>query len=95
MTAPCGKSASSKAEGAALVADPEDWYDGFRAAIRAVREQTGGGYDADVEREAVAQLLEDALVAHGGKVTAACEPPKQRGDQSLPAGNATSQTEDS
>jgi hypothetical protein len=54
----------------------DDWYDGFRAAIRAVREQTGGGYDAEVEREATAQRLEDALVVSGGRVTAACEPPR-------------------
>lgn len=60
----------------------ENWYDGFRAAIRAVREQAGGGYDAEVEREATAQRLEDALVAHGGKVTRACEPPTD-----VPRGN--------
>lgn len=56
----------------------ETFCDGFRAAIRALREISGGGYDAEVEREAAAQVLEDRLRDIGGKITAACSPPARR-----------------
>lgn len=41
------------------------YLDGYFDAVQAIRDIEGGGYDSEVEREAVAMRLEDTLVEKG------------------------------